>query len=256
MRVVLSTYGSRGDVEPMVALAVELRALGADVSLCAPPDEEFVDLLAGAGVQMVPFERPWRSWVRPSTSTQRTERVAEFIAAQFDTVAETAAGCQVLLATAMSQFVAKSVADQLNIPHRHGVFAPNVLDDQDADQWNALFGPSINDHRESIGQPRVDDVGEFMFGDQPWLAADPTLGPWEGPAGLGVIQTGAWILPDERPLPPDLEAFLDAGTHPGICGIREYAHCLPGSGPSSRRRRPGARMPHAARPRLGRTGLG
>ena len=29
MRVVSSTYGSRGDVEPMVGLAVRVRALGA-----------------------------------------------------------------------------------------------------------------------------------------------------------------------------------------------------------------------------------
>jgi hypothetical protein len=30
MRVLLSMYGSRGDVEPMVGLAVQLRALGAE----------------------------------------------------------------------------------------------------------------------------------------------------------------------------------------------------------------------------------
>jgi UDP:flavonoid glycosyltransferase YjiC (YdhE family) len=30
MRVSLSTYGSRGDVEPMMGLAVQLRALGAE----------------------------------------------------------------------------------------------------------------------------------------------------------------------------------------------------------------------------------
>ena len=30
MRVLLSTSGSRGDVEPMVGLAVQLRALGAE----------------------------------------------------------------------------------------------------------------------------------------------------------------------------------------------------------------------------------
>jgi vancomycin aglycone glucosyltransferase len=218
MRVVLSTYGSRGDVEPMVALAVELRALGADVSLCAPPDGEFAELLAGAGVPMVPFGRPWRSWVRPSTARQRTERVAEFIAAQYDTVAQAARGCDVLLATAMSNFIAQSVAEQLGIPHRHVVFAPNVLDDPDAMHWNALFGPSINEHRDAIGLPRVHDVGEFMFGDQPWLAADPMLGPWEGSAGSGVVQTGAWILPDMRPIPSDLEAFLDAGSPPVFVG--------------------------------------
>jgi len=31
MRVLLSTYGSRGDVQPMVGLAVRLWALGAEV---------------------------------------------------------------------------------------------------------------------------------------------------------------------------------------------------------------------------------
>jgi hypothetical protein len=40
MRVVLSTYGSRGDVEPMVGLAVQSRAV-AEMGVCAPPDEEF-----------------------------------------------------------------------------------------------------------------------------------------------------------------------------------------------------------------------
>jgi UDP:flavonoid glycosyltransferase YjiC (YdhE family) len=38
MRVLSSTYGSRGDAEPMVGLAVRLRALGAEVRACAPPD--------------------------------------------------------------------------------------------------------------------------------------------------------------------------------------------------------------------------
>ena len=33
------------------------------------------------------------------------------------------------------------------------------------------------------------------------------------------MQTGAWILPDERPLPAELEAFLDAGTPPVYVGF-------------------------------------
>jgi vancomycin aglycone glucosyltransferase len=48
MRVLLSTYGSRGDVEPTVGLAVQLGALGAEVRVCAPPD--FAELLADVGV--------------------------------------------------------------------------------------------------------------------------------------------------------------------------------------------------------------
>jgi UDP:flavonoid glycosyltransferase YjiC (YdhE family) len=38
MRMLLSTYGSLGDVESIVGLAVQLGALGAEVWLCAPPD--------------------------------------------------------------------------------------------------------------------------------------------------------------------------------------------------------------------------
>ena len=63
MRVLLSTYGSRGDVEPLVGLAVRLRALGAEVRVCAPPDEEFAELLARVGVPLVPVGPPVRALV-------------------------------------------------------------------------------------------------------------------------------------------------------------------------------------------------
>jgi vancomycin aglycone glucosyltransferase len=219
MQVLLSTYGSRGDVEPMVALAVQLRALGAEVRLCAPPEEEFAELLGGADVRLVPFDRPWRSWVRPSTAEDRTRRVAEFIDAQYDTVAAAAAGCDVLLATAMSHFVVPSVAEKLDIPHRCAVFAPSVLDDLDAENWNALFGPSINEHRASIDLPPVEDIRQFMFTDHPWLAADPALGPLPETMDLDVIHTGAWLMPDHRPLPREIDAFLDAGSAPVYVGF-------------------------------------
>jgi vancomycin aglycone glucosyltransferase len=37
MRVSLSTYGSHGDVEPTAGLTLRLRALGAEMPVCAPP---------------------------------------------------------------------------------------------------------------------------------------------------------------------------------------------------------------------------
>ena len=54
---VLSTYGSRGDLKPMAGLAVQLRTLGAEVRVCAPPDEKFAERLAGVGVPLVPAAR-------------------------------------------------------------------------------------------------------------------------------------------------------------------------------------------------------
>ena len=65
----------------------------------------------------------------------------------------------------------------------------------------------------------MDNVYGYGFTNHPWLAADPTLAPWQQSAELDVVQTGAWILPDERPLPAELVAFLDAGTPPVYAGF-------------------------------------
>ena len=55
MRVLLSTYDSRGGVEPLIGLAVRLRELGAEVRVCAPPD--CAERLAEVGVPLVPIGR-------------------------------------------------------------------------------------------------------------------------------------------------------------------------------------------------------
>ncbi len=57
--------GRTGDVEPIVGLAVQSRALGAEMRVCAPPDEEFAELLARVGVSPVPVGQPVRQPVRP-----------------------------------------------------------------------------------------------------------------------------------------------------------------------------------------------
>jgi vancomycin aglycone glucosyltransferase len=145
--------------------------------------------------------------------------VADFIAAQYDTVAEAAAGSDVVVATAMSQFVGPSVAEELGIPYRFAFFCPDVLGGLHGRGFDELFGEPINTHRDSIGLPAVDDVGRFMFTDRPLLAADPTLGPWLGQEGFDVGQTGAWLLPDRRPLPAALQSFLDAGEPPVYLGF-------------------------------------
>ncbi|MDX6431191.1 MAG: vancomycin aglycone glucosyltransferase, partial [Streptosporangiaceae bacterium] len=249
MRVLLSGYDSRGGVEPLVALAVRLRALGAEVRVCAPPDEEFAELLAGVGVPMVPVGLSVRALVTgvtPPSAAGLPQRAAELIAAQFDKLAAAAEGCDALVATGLLPAAAgaRSVAEKLGVryvyasyqpvtlpsPHHPPLqwpgqpFPPEVTDnlvlwDLDAQNANALFGAALNTHRASIGLPPVDNVRDYAFTDRPWLAADPTLAPWQEPADLDVVQTGAWILTDERPLPAELVAFLDAGTPPVYVGF-------------------------------------
>ena len=248
MRVLLSTWGSRGDVEPMLGLAVALRALGAEVRMCAPPD--FAELLARVGVPMVLIGQSVRDLVhgakgaKPSTPADAPRVAAELVAGQFDTVATAAEGCDALVATGLMPAGERTIAEQLGIPYVLACFMPGVLPsphqtplqrpgrpfppgetdnrvlwEVDAERVQALYGPPLNAHRAAIGLPPVDNVRDHVFTDSPWLAADPILAPWPGSPDFDVVQTGAWILPDERPLPADLEAFLSAGTPPVYAGF-------------------------------------
>jgi vancomycin aglycone glucosyltransferase len=100
MRVLLSTYGSRVDVEPMMRLGVQMGALGAEVRVCAAPD--FAELLAGVGVPLVPIGRPVRLSVAKATTPSAAgllPRAAELVVAQFDTVTAEAEECDAPVAT-------------------------------------------------------------------------------------------------------------------------------------------------------------
>ena len=130
MRVLLSTYDSRGGVEPLVALAVRLRELGAEVQVCAPPD--CAERLAEVGVPLVPVGPPVHSLVHgaePPSLADVPRRAAELIAAWFDKVPAAAEGCDALVATGLTPAVvgARSVAEKLGIPSVYVNYCPIFL---------------------------------------------------------------------------------------------------------------------------------
>jgi vancomycin aglycone glucosyltransferase len=252
MRVLLSSIGSRGDVQPLVALALQVRALGHEARLCVPPD--FRDWIESLGMAVTPIGPEVRkhSVGRPAVapgppSPEAMRQVIEATAAtQFDTIGAAAQGCDVLVAATALQIAARSIAEKMGIPYFFAAYSPRVLPSPqhapivfrtlgqteapatadngelwaaDARRWNDTWGPALNTHRTALGLAPVDDVRRYMFTDRPWLAADPKLAPWPDPADDGVFQPGAWILPDERPLSRELLAFLDAGEPPVYFGF-------------------------------------
>ncbi|MFF8993169.1 glycosyltransferase [Streptomyces sp. NPDC014983] len=245
--MLLSTYGSRGDVEPLVGLAVRLRERGAGVRVCAPPDEDFARRLAEVDVLLVPVGRSARAVTKAAPPpSSLPERAALVIADQFETVGAAAEGCDAVVATGMLPAAAGalSVAERLGVPavsvtfqqltlpsprrrplaYPGRPFPPEVTDpgelwDLDARHINELFAPALNAQRTAHGLAPVDDVRAHVLGARPWLATDPVLDPWEPTPGLDVVQTGAWFLPDPRPLPEGLEAFLAAGPPPVYVGF-------------------------------------
>ena len=255
MQITLTSWGSRGDVEPLAALAVQLREFGADAQVCVPPDPEFAELLARAGVRHVPMGPSVHSVVAGSKAptAQDAFRLAPaLVAARFETLLAVAGESDAIVATGLMPAGARDVAEKFGIRyvlacfHTAGLpsrrFRPGgrpTLEpqreetdlraawEQDTQRVNALYRESVNDHRASIGLPALDDVRGYVLGEQPWLAADPLLWPADDGTDLPLIQTGAWILPDDRPLPDDLQAFLDAGEPPVYMGIGSIAAHAP-----------------------------
>lgn len=249
MRVLLSTIGSRGDVQPLVALGLALRDGGQEVRLCVPPD--FREWIEGLGMPVTPIGPELRSTGKsnpaaaPPTAQQRRRMIEGTVDTQFQTIAAAARGCDLIVGATALQIAAPSIAESMAIPYVFAAYCPAVLPsprhappvlamlgqvpvemadysvlwEEDARRWNDSWGPLLNAHRAALGLAPVTDVRGHVLTDRPWLAADPTLGPWPDPADPSVFQTGAWILPDARPLSPELEAFLDAGEPPVYFGF-------------------------------------
>jgi vancomycin aglycone glucosyltransferase len=250
MRVLLSTVGTRGDAQPVLALALEVRELGHEVRLCVPPN--FREWFGGLGFEVTPvgieMRLPKPGAAPPALEQPRQLRAAapDLITDQFDSIGPAAKGCDLILGAGAHQYAARSIAEVNDIPYVNALYAPVTLPSPDhapppapGQSWRAGLAPDevrrrwaqsfrawndralarVNENRARLGLAPIDDMQSHIFTEQPWLAADPTLGPAPDTPGRRVVQTGAWLLPDPSPLAPELEAFLADGEPPVYLGF-------------------------------------
>ncbi|TQM45019.1 glycosyltransferase [Pseudonocardia cypriaca] len=253
MRVLLSTVGTRGEVQPVVAVATRLRSSGHEAVVCAPPD--FRAWVESLGIPFVPVGPELRGTAEQGervlpTPEQRRQMIDGTVAAQFAAVAAGADGCDAVVGGGALAIAAHSVAEHRGIGYVYASFCPITLPSrhhappvfgilgekqpdgtvdnatlwaEDARRWNLMWGEAVNSRRAELGLAPVADVRDHVFTARPWLAADPTLAPWPDANDPDVFQSGAWILPDDRPLDPELEAFLNAGEPPVYLGFGSIA---------------------------------
>jgi vancomycin aglycone glucosyltransferase len=168
------------------------------------------------------------------------------IPAQYQVLSAAAEGCDAIVATGLlpSVAAAQAAAEIRSVHFSSAHFCPRYLPSPQLPPvefpgwphppsmtdnralWafnltalNALFGEAVNHHRAAIGLPTVDNVRDYVSGGKIWLASDPALGPWHRSDMCTAVQTGAWLLPDARPLPSDLTTFLGAGPPPVYVGF-------------------------------------
>jgi vancomycin aglycone glucosyltransferase len=254
MRVLISSIGSRGDVQPILALAVELRAMGHEATLCVAPN--FSEWVESYGVGCVPIGPDLKKWTGGSTPparrkkltlAQRRELGAHSIREQFQVLGAAARGCDLIVGAGALQLASRSIAEALRIPFVFTAYCPAVLPSpdhpppridrhfpswlpgmvnrflwkQDEARWDALFRATVEEERTKIGLGPLPtrSVQSYVFTERPWLAADATLGPAASFGVRQVVQTGAWLLPDDSRLPDELVRFLASGDPPIYFGF-------------------------------------
>jgi vancomycin aglycone glucosyltransferase len=261
MRALLAAVGTRGDVQPALALALALRKRGHAVRLCISPN--FVAWAKSLGLEATPMGVEMRmpagkSSAMPKLTPEELRRLAasmpDLITDQFDTLGAAVAGCDVIVGCNAHQYAAPSIAERLGLGCVTAVYAPVSLPSPAlapppmpgqtidaaapieeqwrsvAKAWNERALERVNRNRGRLGMGPIDDVLGYALTDHTWLAADAALGPAPLTPGRQIFQTGAWGLADSAPLPADLEAFLGRADPPIFVGFGS----MPAAGDAAR----------------------
>jgi vancomycin aglycone glucosyltransferase len=251
MKVLISSIGSRGDVQPILALALELRALGHNASLCVAPN--FKDWVESFGLACIPIGPDLKEvaggslpskTVKPS-GAQLRQLAVHAVRGQFQVLAEAARECDLIVAGGALQIATHSIAEARKIPYVFAAYCPAILPSpdhppskvgsyysqslpamvnrflwmRDEHSSNAMFRATLNEERVKAGLAPVKSMPRYIFTDRPWLAADPAIAPAFSTAGMQIVQTGAWFLSDQTALPDHLENFLANGAPPVYFGF-------------------------------------
>ena len=246
MKVALVTFGSRGDVQPLLALALALRAAGHDVLLAAPPEN--ADWAQSCGCSFRPLGGDVQAFLQscPEPHTLRAaiafgRFLQQEIEAQFAQLPAIIQGADLVLAAALI-LAAPTVAESLGLPYRFIAFCPQVLPSSqhpsvlirhhNLPRWaNWLswwltnktdifrFKAIINRHRRGLGLGPVRDLWAHFLGDRVVVASDKVLAPVPRDVEQRYTQTGYFHLQPTGKLPADLEAFLASGPPPLYVGF-------------------------------------
>lgn len=255
MRIAMLAYGSRGDVQPCVALAKRLQANGHQVTLVAGRNFEalvrahrlpFVGTIDTEAIMQSPEGLAWVEESNPYKQLRYVKRAFDQHALEIGAlIADIAQRVDLILGGFLTIPMAQAVSERSGVPlidltlqpyrpSRSGTASMNALFPRRNSILNLWVGnmsealiwivarDKANEFRRSLGLPEH-SVASYTRAAR----ALPTLygfSPYVVPPpddwDANVHVTGYWFLdePDWQP-PGDLAAFLDAGAPPVYVGF-------------------------------------
>ena len=250
MRILIGGFGSRGDMQPMLALGLGLRARGHAVTVCGPPDfAAWADELAlpfaavGGSVQdLVQRGTDRNGNVRTVTVLREARAMGH---AHFAALEPLVARSDLVVASGIT-VAGASLAERRGIPYVFVGLCPQVIPSREHPHpmvprqtlpgpvnrltWrvgglanNLVFRGTVNRERARLGLAPIGDIWSHVIFHRLIVAADPALAPLPADVPAGVRQTAAVYMPEPEDLPVGVEEFLQAGPPPVYIGFGSMA---------------------------------
>src|SRR5271155_3485347 len=240
MKFVVAGYGSRGDVEPCLAVGRELLRRGHEVRMAVPPN--LLSLVESAGLAAVAygpdsqavegFRRDFSKIENPITKVlEATEHITQVWAEKGTTLTELAAGADLVVAGITEQGLAANVAEFHGIPLAALHMYPMRILQLGWLDWR-ITQEAENTHRRALGLPEATGASTVQRGPLEIQAYDEFCLPgpaaeWVEPGGRRPF-VGALTL--ELPTDTDEEvlSWIAGGTPPIYFGFGSTPIASPG----------------------------
>jgi vancomycin aglycone glucosyltransferase len=237
MKIACVILGTRGDVQPMIALATGLMERGHEVIICAPSENE--QLAKNYDCRFIPFGPEIKKSIKENPDKQKggvavnitPKQGKAIIGDQINLLPGKIEGVDLVLGAGIVMGV-KSAADILKVPYRLVAFYPIILGTTKEDplknrmmfgfgrkMMNLVMKGFINKARAKHGLQPVNDTWAHWMGENVIIACDRELSPAREGTSFAFTQTGFMLLPSKKGLPENVESFLNSGKPPVYIGF-------------------------------------
>jgi len=237
MKIACVILGTRGDVQPMIALATGLIKNGHEVIICAPSENE--QLASTNNCKFMAFGPEIKKAVKENPEKQKggvaititPSQGKKIIRDQINLLPDKIKGVDLVLAAGIVMGV-QTAADIINVPYRLVAFYPIILgttkDDPIKNRLLFGFGRTmvnlilkgyLNKQRAKYGLPPIKDIWKHWMGENVILACDSELNKGREGTEFVFTQTGFMLLSSKTRLPEPVETFINAGKPPVYIGF-------------------------------------
>jgi len=246
MRIVLATCGSRGDIQPMIALSLALKSAGHDILLAGPPEKGPWARQLGCpyiefGQDVTAFLNTMRDVTGLRANIASFSFVRQELNSQFKILPQIIKNANLVIGSSLL-FGLSSMAQAMNIKYRYIAFTPQLFPSSEhpfltiktqtlpkwcnglswkiarlLDRFNITY--LINRHRRKMGLGPINNAWDHILGDHTIVACDKEIAKVPGDVKKTFIQTGYLHLDLPEIPQPDLDRFLEKGERPIYAGF-------------------------------------